>query len=254
MVYRVMKKDIIKEVFIKFFKFTNSLSSMLMYLSQWKACLCFLFLALLVFCYLVVKSNPLLGLITLLLLFGVIFISVADTVLTSVWRFMTIGTMYWLSISLLTFFILTDIFFIPGKGIVIFIFAFIWIMYSLVANNKVATLVNQIHSTILALIVLSKDLIMAMIPNTFLEKVTADGQTAESIITKVFFSIFSPFLAVNLIALLLCLLKGYWIEKYNNNQDVGNNEPNLKDEVELLKLQNTQMAEEIELMRERLDK
>ena len=30
----------------------------------------------------------------------------------------------------------------------------------------------------------------------------------------------APFLAINLIALLLCTLKGYWIEKYNDGEDL----------------------------------
>jgi hypothetical protein len=32
---------------------------------------------------------------------------------------------------------------------------------------------------------------------------------------------FSPILAINFIAVIFCILKGYWIEKYNNNMDIS---------------------------------
>jgi len=42
----------------------------------------------------------------------------------------------------------------------------------------------------------------------------------EKMVDMVWGLISAPFLAINLIALLLCTLKGYWIDKYNNGKDL----------------------------------
>ena len=95
-----------------------------------------------------------------------------------------------------------------------------WCIYSLIANNKVATAANQVHSTILGLIVIMKDMILYALPASYLNQVTPAGDTYEKAIEVSFGTIFYPLLAINLIALLLCTLKGYWIDKYNNGKDL----------------------------------
>lgn len=95
-----------------------------------------------------------------------------------------------------------------------------WCSYSLIANNKVATAANQVHSTILGLIVIMKDMIIYSLPAAYLNRVTPAGDTYETAIETSFGMIFYPLLAINLIALLLCTLKGYWIDKYNNGEDL----------------------------------
>ncbi len=42
----------------------------------------------------------------------------------------------------------------------------------------------------------------------------------EELFIQAFQIIFYPFLAINIITLVICQLKGYWIEKYNNNKDI----------------------------------
>ena len=86
----------------------------------------------------------------------------------------------------------------------------VWWCLSLIANNKVAGLINQILSSIFALLVVIKDMVLSFMQNDS---------------TKIFFEklwnyVFSPILAINIIALMLCAVKGYWIEKYNNGNDI----------------------------------
>ena len=98
--------------------------------------------------------------------------------------------------------------------------AWLWIEYSMMANCKVACLANQVLSTIFGLIVILKDVVIAVIPETELNTVISSGYTMGKMIDMVWGLISAPFLAINLIALLLCTLKGYWIDKYNNGKDL----------------------------------
>ena len=65
-----------------------------------------------------------------------------------------------------------------------------------------------------------KDVVIAVIPETELNKVISNGYTKGKTIDMVWGLISAPFLAINLIALLLCTLKGYWIDKYNDGKDL----------------------------------
>ncbi|MBQ8319126.1 MAG: hypothetical protein IJX85_12425 [Lachnospiraceae bacterium] len=89
------------------------------------------------------------------------------------------------------------------------------------ANNKVANVANQILSTTFAVIVLFKDTLISLIPEYELSKELIYGYSCEKTIELIFNIAFTPILVINLIALLLCTLKGYWIEKYNNNKDIS---------------------------------
>lgn len=95
-----------------------------------------------------------------------------------------------------------------------------WFFYSLIANNKVANTANQLLSSLFAIIVLLKDTIISMIPDSVSSQQIEHGYTVGNLIEMLFNFSFSPILAINIIALALCTLKGYWIETYNNNEDV----------------------------------
>lgn len=153
-----------------------------------------------------------------------LFAGSADN-LMSVRKFLSIGLLYWFTITLFVIVIVNPNFDISGYIIVFSIFAIMWCMYSLIANNKVATVANQIISTILACIVLLKDTIISFIPDIPLDIEPAAGYTSEKLIELTFNLAFNPVLAINLFAMLLCTLKGYWIEKYNDNKDLGYQEP-----------------------------
>ena len=168
-----------------------------------------------------VKKNVLLGMLLFMIFYLILFIILSKQILLSLRGFIISGVIYWFGITglfIMCIWYSTGINSIWLGYIVTFLS---WCFYSLLANNKVASAANQIHSTILALIVIMKDAIIYSIPESFLNEMTASGDTYERIIEMSFGAIFYPFLAINLVALLLCNLKGYWIEKYNHNQDIS---------------------------------
>lgn len=148
-----------------------------------------------------------------------LFIGLSKDIFLSLRGFLLSGMLYWFCITGL---VLYNVWNIIGIRVVIIypVLMISWCIYSLIANNKVATVANQVHSTILGLIVIMKDMIIYSFPAAYLNRVTPAGDTYETAIETSFGMIFYPILAINLIALLLCSLKGYWIEKYNDGKDL----------------------------------
>lgn len=148
-----------------------------------------------------------------------LFIGLSKDIFLSLRGFLLSGMLYWFCITGL---VLYNVWNIIGIRVVIIypVLMISWCIYSLIANNKVATAANQVHSTILGLIVIMKDMIIYSLPAAYLNRVTPAGDTYETAIETSFGMIFYPILAINLIALLLCSLKGYWIEKYNDGKDL----------------------------------
>ena len=143
-----------------------------------------------------------------------------EYILLSVRGFLGLGILYYLGICFFLFqWILTGNYKL-NIMISLGVAALLWIEYSMMANCKVACLANQVLSTIFGLIVILKDVVIAVIPETELNKVISNGYTMGKTIDMVWGLISAPFLAINLIALLLCTLKGYWIDKYNNGKDL----------------------------------
>ncbi len=165
-------------------------------------------------------------LLLLFISFMINFIFDTKKFLLSIPGFLITGTYYWVTISV------GVILFIMGFAgikndihvIVIgyLISAIIWCILSLIANNKVASAANQLLSAVLAIIVLLKDTVFAMIQSSVLDAGMGNAYSEEIEILECAFNlIFSPILAVNIIAVALCTIKGYWIEKYNDNKDIG---------------------------------
>ena len=139
-----------------------------------------------------------------------LFIGLSKDIFLSLRGFLLSGMLYWFCITGL---VLYNVWKKNGIRVVIIypILMISWCIYSLIANNKVATAANQVHSTILGLIVIMKDMIIYSLPAAYLNRVTPAGDTYETAIETSFGMIFYPILAINLIALLLCSLKGYWL-------------------------------------------
>lgn len=99
-----------------------------------------------------------------------------------------------------------------------------WSTISFLVNNKVATLANLILSTIIGLFLYINDAVFSILPENLVKETAriqemvgyTDKQLLESSITILLL----PFLISNIVATLICAIKGYWIEKYNNNQDI----------------------------------
>lgn len=129
--------------------------------------------------------------------------------------FMGYGLLYWFIISLVFYVTISGLMsadYITGVLLAYIVFGVTWIIYSLFVNNKVARLANFLISSVLAVLVLLKDFILALLP---------EGYIGTQGIEVVFNLIFTPILIINILAMAVCEVKGYWIEKYNDGKDVG---------------------------------
>lgn len=94
------------------------------------------------------------------------------------------------------------------------------------ANNKVATLANIILSTAIGLMIYIKDAIFDVLPDSLFQKYDSSdflisiGYTPKGIVQAALNYAFLPFLISNIIAALICEIKGYWIDKYNDGKDI----------------------------------
>lgn len=184
------------------------------------------------FCLLYLVTNPLINQIIFIMLYIVIvlfeMIIFADKILLSVKGFLRYGILHY--IQLLGMAVLTlEIF--ESSIIVLVSFyivaALLWFIYSMYVNNKVASIINELFSAILAIFVLVKDLIISAIPTEILNMEYESNimennykYTYEQLFQLGFNLIVTPFLIINILALLLCTIKGYWIEKYNDGKDI----------------------------------
>lgn len=196
-------------------------------------------------------ENIFIASVLLVICFMIQIVGCLDETLNSIKGFMSKGIMHWSLVTIFLIIILDDF----GKTIVLpyIISTLTWCFYSLLANNKVASIVNQIVSAVFAVIVLLKDMILSLIPEKVLNKMLTSGYTVGAEIEAVFNLIFTPILITNLIAMTLCMLKGYWIEKYNDNNDVGADGMDVKHEMEMLKEQNKLMSEKVEQLTEQIN-
>lgn len=165
-------------------------------------------------------------------------ILLSDKVLLSVKGFLEYGIFQYIQllgvIILLLLFLNGEVLTLVALYIIV---AFLWFGYSICVNNKVSTIVNELLSAALAILVLIKDLIVSALPTEILnveyELPIIDNiykYTGEQLFQLVFNCLVTPFLIINIIALVLCTVKGYWIEKYNDGKDIT--EDMLPDDIE----------------------
>lgn len=157
----------------------------------------------------------------ILIVFGVNIIYDSDKLLLSVVSFLLLGIKYYFAIIcvmllLIRTFINNEIYDIY---IVYILASLYWCKYSLIANNKVATLGNEIISSLFAILLLIKDALITLISSEILNS-TYKGITVGEYINVFWNVTVSPILAINVIALMLCSVKGYWIDKYNDGKDI----------------------------------
>lgn len=161
------------------------------------------------------------SIIMIFILLLIEFISDIKKCLLSIVGFLGIGLLYW---SIFTFLIISFITTEVNSSLnIIYSYVIViltWCFYSLLANNKVANTANQLLSALFAIIVVLKDTIISILPDFILSEEIVEGYTVEKIFEMMFNFTFTPILIINIIAMALCALKGYWIEKYNYNQDI----------------------------------
>lgn len=227
----IKRKKIIKKYICRIFETSYITGTKLLELSN-SNIVTFFIIASFVLTLVTVKFNLTISLFFFLLNYLGLFVSLCNDILLSLSGFLLIGMLYWCGITILVLYSIWNT--IGGGAIIIYPVIFVsWCFYSLLANNKVATVANQIYSTILALLAIMKDTIIYSIPETFLEKVDASGNTHGRIIEISIGKILYPVLAINLVALLLCSLKGYWITKYNDGRDLEYSEDMNQDDTDM---------------------
>lgn len=164
--------------------------------------------------------------LSVFLFFVAMFILNSDEILVSVRGFLGTGFLYWFILSMILVSFSLELINEFKDTIVILalscsIICISWLFYSLIANNKVATLANEILSAFFGVIVVLKDFIVSMIPDNIIDISDEIPYSATQIVEIEFNLTFALPLIINIITLVLCSIKGYWIEKYNNNNDVG---------------------------------
>lgn len=148
------------------------------------------------------------------------FIWNVHMIILSVTGFLCYGSAFYLSFVVL--FSIVDCFIFQDSVVqIILAFTFsmiLWWIFSLLANNKVGQLVNGIFSTVFGLLVIIKDFITSLVSDSeLLEMWNISSDEFENAWNIVM----TPLLVINVTALILCSIKGYWIEKYNNGNDIS---------------------------------
>ena len=98
-----------------------------------------------------------------------------------------------------------------------------WLFLSLIVNNEVAKVTNLILASFFGILVYFKDLVILCLPDGDIDSYMIYGLTytykqVGEIIVSI---ILTPFLITDILATLLCEVKGYWINKYNDGIDVS---------------------------------
>lgn len=106
---------------------------------------------------------------------------------------------------------------------------FIWGFYCLLANSRVSQALNTSIAAILAIINLFLTMLIdfnifnylfAELPSQYTTMLNDLGYTANSFSKLIVDLITFPFLITNLVTVALTTLKRYWIDKYNNGEDI----------------------------------
>lgn len=104
---------------------------------------------------------------------------------------------------------------------------FVWNVYSLIANSKVSQTLNAVFAAGIAAINLSLSLVISVFPiekkifSVDDLKVLSDfGFSGKSFLSLLLSLVLYPFLVTNLVATALTTLKRYWIDKYNEGEDI----------------------------------
>ena len=159
--------------------------------------------------------------IGILIVFGINIICDSDKLLLSVVGFLLSGILYYFAVICVKLLLIRTIINNEMYDIyIVYILASLyWWKYSLIANNKVATLGNEVISSFFAILLLIKDTLLTLISSDVLNY-TYNEITVEEYINILWNVTVSPILVINIIALIICSIKGYWIEKYNNGKDI----------------------------------
>lgn len=215
-----------KKLLIKIFEWTYKIGKMLLLVSENRIIdIMFIIGITLPILYKMFDMPRFLLLVSIGLIMSSVIIGNCKKYLLSISGFLGMGLLYWIMISIAILIFITSVVHINFVfwDIIIWhiIFAVTWCIYGLLANNKVAINANLMLSTLFGIIIIIKDNIISLVPDYMLNDVCIEGYTNEKMVEIIFNLIFTPILITNLVATMFCALKGYWIEKYNNNKDIS---------------------------------
>lgn len=106
-------------------------------------------------------------------------------------------------------------------------FSVLWFFYSLLANNKMSKLINTCNAAFFSIFTLVINLILNSLPNNlncynlFNDIKIPEGYSQKQILSLLVSLLLIFPLITNATAAALCAVKGYWIEKYNNGNDIS---------------------------------
>ena len=98
----------------------------------------------------------------------------------------------------------------------------IWMFISLIVNNDIAKIVNLIFASFSGIILALKDFIILCLPDVDIETMAYGlSYTYKQGLELLISIVVTPFLITNILATLLCEIKGYWINKYTDGIDIS---------------------------------
>lgn len=98
----------------------------------------------------------------------------------------------------------------------------IWMFISLIVNNDIAKIVNLIFASFSGIILALKDFLILCLPDVDIETMAYGlSYTYKQGLELLISIVVTPFLITNILATLLCEIKGYWINKYNDGIDIS---------------------------------
>lgn len=112
--------------------------------------------------------------------------------------------------------------------LMITVYGVLWNIYSCIVNHKVSEIGNAFISTVIGIIILVKDVLLSLIPDDYtimdpkyLPEAILNLYSYKQLLEITCNIVLSPFLAINIFAIFISMLKGYWVEKYNGGEEIN---------------------------------
>lgn len=155
----------------------------------------------------------LLGNITGIVIIILVYIKVFLKMFSSLRCFLGGSILFSVMLSIMTGLIINSLTYNPFIIYLIEIisFGFIWTFISLIADNKISTISNELYAISFSVILIIKDSVINIIEYIFHLTINDFEVVAIDMIVV-------PLVIINSVSTVMCLLKGYYIEKYGKNE------------------------------------
>ena len=211
------RSDKIEKLF-KLFSFTdnarNKIQQAEKYLYNHKHIFWIIFIPLIIiFVISALNQVFLLGNITGIVIIILVYIKVFLKMFSSLRCFLGGSILFSVMLSIITGLIINSLTYNPFIIYLIEIisFRFIWTFISLIADNKISTISNELYAISFSVILIIKDSVINIIEYIFHLTINDFEAVAIDMIVV-------PLVIINSVSTVMCLLKGYYIEKYGKNE------------------------------------